>query len=472
MIQAPFGTPSSARKEKPYVGSDGASLIPHPPTGPRLSARENTIDNAGSVKSPRSNPFSARASNPRFHRQIVAMPQSVVAVSPIVPNAPITPNEARMKYAALLNSYEMREIDEYPEIYYLGQVTKKVRPTLTGISNYGYDDTQHHYKISVGDHIAFRYEIRALLGKGAFGQVLRCYDHKMKMQVALKVIVNTELMHEQGRIECSILQHLNKLDPSHSHHLIQGLDFFVFRRHICASFQILGQNLYEYSRAMRFRPVPPRQLKPTAQQILEGLAFIHSNSIVHCDLKPENILIDVTGFPNVKVIDFGSSCFIGHQRYEYIQSRFYRAPEVILGLKYGPPMDIWSFACIIIEIIIGKPIFPGDNEHEQLAMLIQVLGPVPDHLRSKCSRKKEFFTPDGAFVGCKGHKFRRAGSLSLETATRISDPLLLDLLKRCLEWDQTDRITASDALNHQWFRVKEVATKRPQTSQIFPELIR
>jgi dual specificity tyrosine-phosphorylation-regulated kinase 2/3/4 len=366
----------------------------------------------------------------------------------------------------------MREIVDFDEIYFLGQTTKKVQPSLSANSNYGYDDGHHHYKAVVGDHIAYRYEIRTVLGKGSFGQVIRCYDHKMKYSVALKIIVNTELMHEQGRVECSIVQELNKIDPSNSHHLIRGLDFFIFRRHICAAFEILGQNLYEYSRSMRFRPISPKEIKTTAKQLLEALSFCHEHSIVHCDLKPENVLIDITGFPNVKLIDFGSSCFVGHQRYEYIQSRFYRAPEVILGIRYGPPMDIWSFACILIEMIIGKPIFPGDNEHELLGMLIHVLGPVPETLRTKCSRKKEFFTSDGKFVGVKGHRYHRPGTLSLEVATHITDPLLLDLLKKCFEWKQEDRITAADALKHPWFHVKETVGMRPQTSRIFPELIR
>jgi dual specificity tyrosine-phosphorylation-regulated kinase 2/3/4 len=466
------GTPYSTRREKMQFVSNDGSPVPHPPAVPRLSLQENVMENQMPVKTPRGMPISTRGLNPRFQRQLQAVPQSAVGANPIIPNAPITAAEARARYGVLLNTYEMREIDDYQEIFYLGQITKKTRPSLSAASNYGYDDAQHHYRASVGDHVIYRYEIRAVLGKGAFGQVLRCYDHKTKSSVALKIIVNTELMHEQGRIECSVVQHITKLDPTNQHHLIRGIDFFIFRKHICTTSEILGQNLYEYSRAMKFRPIPPRQMKPAARQMLEALAFIHANSIVHCDLKPENVLIDTSGFPNVRLIDFGSSCFVGHQRYEYIQSRFYRAPEVILGIKYGPPMDVWSFACIVVEIITGKPIFPGDNEHEQLEMLMQVLGPVPDTLRTKCSRRKEFFTSDGKVVAYKGQKNRRTGSLTLEAATHIGDPLLLDLLKKCLEWKQEDRISAADALAHPWFHVKEVPAKRPQTSQIFPELIR
>jgi dual specificity tyrosine-phosphorylation-regulated kinase 2/3/4 len=466
------GTPFSARKERIQALPDEVKVAPPPPVAPHPPDKENTEENALAVKPPRGPPLSARPLNPRFARQVPSVPNSAAALSPVVPNAPIGPEEAREKYAAFLNSHELREIVDYDEIYYLGQPTRKVRLSVTTALNSGFDDCQCHYRASVGDHIAYRYEIRAILGKGAFGQVIRCYDHKAKTHVAIKALVNTELMHEQGRIECSILQYLNKIDPAHSHHLVHALEFFVFRRHICIAFEILGPNLYEYSRSMRFRPMPPRQVKPAARQILDGLAFCHGHSVVHCDMKPENIVVDASGFPNVKIIDFGSSCFAGRQRYEYIQSRFYRAPEVILGVKYGPPMDIWSFACSVIEMITGKPVFPGDDEYDQLDLLMQVLGPVPEQLRERSSRKKEFFTPDGAFIPTKGAKIRKPGSVTLEAITRIGDPLLLDLLKKCFEWKQEDRITAQDALMHPWFTVKEVVTGRASISHGFPELVR
>jgi dual specificity tyrosine-phosphorylation-regulated kinase 2/3/4 len=122
----------------------------------------------------------------------------MATVSPIVPNAPILPAEARAKYSGLLTAYEMEEINGFQDVYFLGQFTKKNRPNTTGASNYGFDNLQHHYRCNNGDHVAYRFEIRAVLGKGAFGQVLRCFDHKTQKNVALKMIINTEQMHEPG----------------------------------------------------------------------------------------------------------------------------------------------------------------------------------------------------------------------------------------------------------------------------------
>ncbi|VDQ02756.1 unnamed protein product [Trichobilharzia regenti] len=79
-----------------------------------------------------------------------------------------------------------------------------------------------------------------------------------------------------------------------------------------------------------------------------------TNKVIHCDLKPENILLRRAGKSKIKVIDFGSSCYINECPYNYIQSRFYRAPEVILGLPYGTPIDMWSLGCILAEFITGK----------------------------------------------------------------------------------------------------------------------
>ena len=442
------------------------------PSVPRLSLNaidENTSNNRPSA--PKCDPRTSRRPNPRFNR--VSSARSPRVISPVSPDGALTATEAKQYFGGLLNSYEQHEIDGFDEVFFVGQPGKKVRPTHSSSSNFGFDDSERHYRAIVGDHVAYRYEIRAVLGKGAFGQVMRCFDHKTKQSVALKMIVNTEIMQEQGRIEVAIIQHLNNLDPEKKQNIIRGLDFFVFRRHICATFEILGQNLYEYSRAMRFKPIAALTMKPIAKQILAALDFCHSNKVVHCDMKPENILLAPGGFKNIKVIDFGSSCFVGQQRYEYIQSRFYRAPEVILGIRYGPPMDIWSFGCIVIEMMIGKPIFPGNDEHEQLEMLMEVFGAPPKDMIQNCSRRNEFFTSEGKLKPPKERRRRRGiGTTNLQQVTRITDNLLLDLLSRCFEWDQKKRITAHEALNHPWFTAKEVSTIKVQPSHILPELIR
>ena len=119
-------------------------------------------------------------------------------------------------------------------------------------------------------------------------------------------------------------------------------------------------------------------IKEYAREILKALVFLESHKIIHCDLKPENILLDEgatsifgssTNKCKLNLVDFGSGSFRGEQVYTYVQSRFYRAPEVILRLlpppnSYTEKVDMWSLGCIVAELFTGEPLFPGNNAQE------------------------------------------------------------------------------------------------------------
>jgi len=105
-------------------------------------------------------------------------------------------------------------------------------------------------------------------------------------------------------------------------------------------------------------------------QVLQGLQFFKRHNIIHCDLKPENILLKQENKTGIKIIDVGSGCYEPEQIYTYIQSRFYRAPEVIIGIPYTSAIDIWSTGCIICELFLGYPIFPGESERDQMLMFM------------------------------------------------------------------------------------------------------
>ena len=115
-------------------------------------------------------------------------------------------------------------------------------------------------------------------------------------------------------------------------------------------------------------------IRKYAQQILYALKVLRHHSIIHCDLKPENILLTDSKKTRVKLIDFGSSCFSAERIYTYIQSRFYRAPEIMLGVPYTTAIDIWSLGCILAELYTGFPIFPGESEPEQMDLIMEVNG--------------------------------------------------------------------------------------------------
>ena len=139
-------------------------------------------------------------------------------------------------------------------------------------------------------------------------------------------------------------------------------------------------NLYDQIKNNNFTCLGLPLIRKYAIQILKTLKMLKNHSIIHCDLKPENILLVNLHKSAIKLIDFGSSCFQSEQIYTYIQSRFYRAPEIMLGVRYTMAIDIWSLGCILAELFSGFPIFPGISEPEQMAFIMEVNGVPPDEL--------------------------------------------------------------------------------------------
>ena len=158
-------------------------------------------------------------------------------------------------------------------------------------------------------------------------------------------------------------------------------DYVIFRKHMCLSFELLCMNLYEFLKINNFNGFDANLIRRFAIQLLYALKYLKMFQIIHCDLKPENIMLKEDNKSGIKVIDFGSSTFHHERMYTYIQSRFYRAPEIMLGVPYDCAIDMWSFGCICAELFIGYPIFPGESEQDQMCRIIEMIGlPLPDLL--------------------------------------------------------------------------------------------
>lgn len=215
-------------------------------------------------------------------------------------------------------------------------------------------------------------------------------------------------------------------------------------------------NLYEFIKCHDFRGFSLKLIRRFAKQLLSSLVLLKSKKVIHCDLKPENVLLAHPTHSEIKVIDFGSSCLENEKVYTYIQSRFYRSPEVILGMTYGMPIDMWSLGCILAELLTGYPIFPGENEQEQLACIMEVFGPPEKHLIEKSTRKKLFFDSLGKpriTVSTKG-KRRRPSSKSLQQVLKCEDDAFIDFISRCLRWDPDRRLKPDDATHHEFIAGK------------------
>ena len=354
------------------------------------------------------------------------------------------------QFSSYLSKFEQMEILEFSEVYYVGMKANKIRGD-SGDNNFGFDDERSDYKLIPGDHILYRYEVLQILGKGSFGQVCKCFDHKTKEFAAIKIIRNQKRFHRQGKVEIKVLDRLRTNDAKDEFNCVKVQEFFVFRRHICITFEILSMNIYELLKNNLFQGFSISLVKRFAVQILIALSYMKQNQIIHCDLKPENILLKDPNKSGIKIIDFGSSCLEHEKLYTYIQSRFYRAPEIILGIEYTTAIDMWSLGCVLAEIHSGYPLFPGESEAEQLLCIMEVRGAPPKEILEISTRKQLFFDGDSPkiFANSRGKK-RMPGTRNLTDKAKTSDETFLDFLNRCFDWNPLKRMTPDEGLSHKF----------------------
>ncbi|XP_074967357.1 dual specificity tyrosine-phosphorylation-regulated kinase 4 [Phalacrocorax aristotelis] len=378
---------------------------------------------------------------------------------------PMTASEALKNFRNQLTVYEQKEIFNYTELWFLGLEAKKIEGLPETQNNNCYDDEHGSYLKVLHDHIAYRYEVLEVIGKGSFGQVAKCLDHKTNELVALKIIRNKKRFHSQALVEVKILDALLKKDKDDTHNIIHMKEYFYFRNHFCISFELLGINLYELIKKNNFQGFSLSLIRHFTQCVLRCLQVLYQERIIHCDLKPENILLYHKGQGSVKVIDFGSSCYEHQRVYTYVQSRFYRSPEVILGHPYAMAVDMWSLGCIMAELYTGYPLFPGENEVDQLACIMEVLGLPPADFIQAASRKRTFFDSKGfpkSITNSKGKK-RCPDSKDLSTVLKTHDAGFLDFLKGCLMWDPALRMTPDEAMKHTWIQEPKIYRAKQKT---------
>jgi serine/threonine protein kinase len=260
-------------------------------------------------------------------------------------------------------------------------LTKPNRP----FHNNGHDNEKWDYILHVNDILGEeegrRFLVLDLLGHGTFGQVCKCQNVQTRQLCAVKVIKNQPAYFNQSRMEVSVLELLNgQYDAGDHRHIVRMLDAFVFCSHLCIVVELLSLNLYELIKQNQYRGFSLGLVRIFLAQTLDALQVLKEARIVHCDLKPENILLVSVDSPAIKVIDFGSACHENQTLYTYIQSRFYRSPEVLLGLPYTSAIDMWSLGCIAGELFLGLPIFPGASNYDQLSRMVECLGTPPLHM--------------------------------------------------------------------------------------------
>eukprot|EP01116_Phalansterium_solitarium_P010489 TRINITY_DN2530_c0_g1_i1.p1 TRINITY_DN2530_c0_g1~~TRINITY_DN2530_c0_g1_i1.p1 ORF type:complete len:616 (-),score=146.60 TRINITY_DN2530_c0_g1_i1:54-1901(-) len=316
------------------------------------------------------------------------------------------------------------------------------------------------YPIVINSLIAGRYQVLEYLGSAAFSKAVRCLDLQSGVQVCIKVIKNNKEFLDQSLDEIKLLKYLGSTCDPNENNVLQIYDYFYHKEHLFIVSELLRDNLYKFYKYNRESGdelyFTIDRLRRISRQCLVALEYIHSLHIIHCDLKPENILIKSFSRCEVKIIDFGSSCFTRDHLSSYVQSRSYRAPEVMLGLPYDEKIDIWSLGCIIAELWTGKVLFLNESIPTLLARIIGMFGPFDSELLKKARYASKYFDDSGELYepadGSPGYVYIHPKRTSLKHRLKSDDVLFVDFLTQLLAVDPANRPNAWEALQHPFLK--------------------
>mmetsp|Transcript_68350 Transcript_68350/g.193685 ORF Transcript_68350/g.193685 Transcript_68350/m.193685 type:complete len:753 (+) Transcript_68350:41-2299(+) len=334
----------------------------------------------------------------------------------------------------------------------------------------GFEESKE-FPIQMNSIIAARYQVLNYLGSAAFSRAVQCLDLHTGEMVCMKIIKNDKEFIDQSLDEIKLLKiinaNVNNIDDVHCLRLV---DYIYHKEHLIIITELLRDNLYEFSKFNRERGQEPYftlgHLQRITAQLLKSLEYIHGLWLIHADLKPENVLIKSYSRCEVKLIDFGSSCFVDDVLSTYVQSRSYRAPEVILGLPYDQKVDLWSLGCVLAELWTGYVLFQNDSVQSLLARVVGIIGPIPRAMMAAGRFVPQYFTQDGRLYREIPVSPEEAASTppelqqriqlllpkrsSLRQRMRTDDEEFLDLLACLLRVDPAERPTAKEALEHPW----------------------
>ncbi|CAD8199482.1 unnamed protein product [Paramecium octaurelia] len=383
------------------------------------------------------------------------------------PKLPQTSQVVLEYYQSQLADFEQNEIKEIDTIYYLRPETITLPQETQQYIN-TFDTKEGDYIFRQYDHIMYRYEMIEKLGHGSFGQVFKVMDHKQNQNVAIKIIKNDEKLQDQAFTEIEILKVVNRADSSCC--LVKMLSHFIFRNHVCIVFELLSCSLYEFIACNDFQGFELDLIRRFAVQILQALMYLSECNIIHCDLKPENILLKDLLKSGIKIIDFGSSCFINSKLYTYVQSRFYRAPEIILGIPYTTAIDMWSFGCIVAELCLGNSLFQSKNEKQLLFLQVAILGSPTSQFLDSCPKKHKFFNANYELLAQIKESDLIISHKPLKELLQAQSPTFYDFISKCLSWDPKLRMKPSEALLHPWIiegLPKEIKKQHIQRMKVY-----
>ncbi|XP_069499145.1 homeodomain-interacting protein kinase 4 isoform X1 [Ambystoma mexicanum] len=338
------------------------------------------------------------------------------------------------------------------------------------------------------------YDIIEILGKGTFGEVAKSWKRSSREMVAIKILKNDVCRSRIIKNELKLLKAMKGVDSEESH-IVEFYEYFHDDVKFYLVFELLEQNLFEYQKENNFAPLPIRHIRTVTTQVLKALSKLKELSIIHADLKPENIMIvDQAKYPfRVKVIDFGSASIFSEVRYvkePYIQSRFYRSPEILLGLPFCEKVDMWSLGCVMGELQLGWPLYPGNNEYDQIRYICETQGMPKMQLLNAASKTSSFFKRNTQSQVANQWQLKTSGEYQAETNVKSLERRkyilksldqiesvnvnksvfpdcevlaeyydlknMVELIKRMLTWDSHERINPNAAMKHPFISMQQL----------------
>lgn len=299
----------------------------------------------------------------------------------------------------------------------------------------------------------YTYTATQVIGSGSFGVVYQAVIPETGENVAIKKVF------QDKRYKNRELQILKELDHPN---VVKLRNYFYTQGdkpddvYLNCVMDFIPETLSRLIRSYYKQKtlVPALQLKLYSYQMLKSLAYIHALGICHRDIKPQNVLVDPSTHV-LKLCDFGSAKRLvkGEPNISYICSRYYRAPELIFGAtEYTPAIDVWSTGCVIAEIIIGQPIFPGESASDQLVEIIKILGtPTKQQILEMNPEYNEF-----KFPNIKAYPWAK-----LFKSKNVSEDFI-DFINKLLCYEPNLRLKPLKALAHKFFdELREQSTKLP-----------
>eukprot|EP00798_Chlamydomonas_sp_ICE-L_P013884 gene13884-19810_t len=300
--------------------------------------------------------------------------------------------------------------DDVDDAEYVDIDDSDVDTGLVSVSPYGISPMQHlRESLSRGAHsntindtiqngmriLGQKYEVQHLVGEGAYGMVTKCKIQGTDRYVAIKEFKIEDDDPDADDVKRTSKREVQLLHTLRHSNVVELVDEFYVRDHLFIVMEFVPCNLLELLEAQP-GGMDREAVRLIMYQLCTAIGFIHSKNVVFRDIKPENILVDENG--RLKLCDFGFARFMngpGESLTDYVATRWYRAPELLLGpphpsgmdpegpliqSMYGPPVDMWAIGCVLGELMDGEPLFAGDSDLDQLYKVQQVLGPMaPDH---------------------------------------------------------------------------------------------